>query len=46
MDGERAVAIDDIATSGGEFDALSAVEIDDLCEDINLGRLRLAGDAE
>lgn len=46
MDGERAVAIDDIATSGGEFDALSAVEIDDLCEDINLGQLRLGGDAE
>lgn len=44
IEGERAIAIDDIATNGGEFDALSADEIEDLCEDVNLGHVRIEGE--
>lgn len=37
----HADAIDDIATSGGEFDALKADEIDELCMAINTGDVLL-----
>lgn len=33
----RMEAIDDIATNGGDVDALDAEEIDELCERINTG---------
>jgi hypothetical protein len=37
----HAEAIDDIATSGGDFEALNATEIDELCEAINTGEVEL-----
>lgn len=37
MDGDRAMAIDDIASSGGELEPLTSEDIDDLCEALNLG---------
>lgn len=43
-DHEHAAAIDDIATSGGEFDVLDPEAIDALCEAINTGQITLVGD--